>query len=400
LLLRPLRVLEVILACFVLTAAFVAPARAASYMTIYSFKGGSDGAGPSGGLVNIGGVLYGTTSDGGAASHGTVFSISPAGVETVLYSFQGGSDGAMPYTQLINVGGTLYGTTLVGGGCSNSNYGTTGCGTVFSVTPAGVEAVLYSFQGGSDGAEPNADLIEVGGRLYGATASGGGSCATTGCGTVFSVTLGGVENVLYSFQGGSDGVSPVGGPINVNGTLYGATTSGGVGGGYGYGTIYSVTLTGVEKVLHSFGNGTDGRNPEAGLVNFGGTLYGSTADGGAYTGTPGRRSGTGTVFKIAPAGVEAVLHSFGGFPGGNFPYTNLIGVGGTLYGTTPTCGHYKGTVFSLTRAGAIKVLHYFTGQNADGALPTNSVIYVGGSLYGTTLEGGAYGYGTVFKVTP
>jgi uncharacterized repeat protein (TIGR03803 family) len=85
---------------------------------------------------------------------------------------------------LLNVGGTLYGTTSLGGGGAN------GQGTVFSITPAGAETVVYAFRGGSDGSEALGDLIRVKDKLYGTTASGGGSgCKGGGCGTVFSITL-------------------------------------------------------------------------------------------------------------------------------------------------------------------------------------------------------------------
>ncbi|MEJ0044884.1 MAG: choice-of-anchor tandem repeat GloVer-containing protein [Rhodospirillales bacterium] len=148
-----------------------------------------------------------------------VFSLTPAGAQTVLYSFGGGADGSHPYKgSLINVKGTLYGITEAGG---SGTACTGGCGTVFSVTPAGVETVLYSFQGGSDGVEPTG-LIKVGKNFYGTTYGGG----TGSFGTVFKLTLtktgGATETVLHSFQG-SDGKFPYGGLINVGGTLYGTT---------------------------------------------------------------------------------------------------------------------------------------------------------------------------------
>src|SRR5271156_792334 len=98
----------------------------------------------------------------------------------VLYSFQGGSDGTAPFASVINVGGTLYGTTYSGGaGCPAP-----GCGTVFSITPGGSESVVYAFKGGTgDGELPKAALIDVGGTLYGTTVSGG----AFGGGTVFSL---------------------------------------------------------------------------------------------------------------------------------------------------------------------------------------------------------------------
>jgi uncharacterized repeat protein (TIGR03803 family) len=109
-------------------------------------------------------------------------------------------------------------------------------------------------------------------------------------GTVFKVTLAGVETVLHKFRGGHDGGYPAAGLINVGGTLYGTTRQGGA---YNYGTVFKVTRAGVETVLHSFGRGNDGRSPNAGLINVGGTLYGTTAWGPLIF-------GKGTVFKVTP----------------------------------------------------------------------------------------------------
>ena len=103
------------------------PCRAASESVVYAFQGSPDGARPQGGLIAIGGVLYGTTSQGGNENNGTVFSVTPKGAETVLHVFAGGNDGATPNGGLLSVGGVLYGTTA-GGGAH-------GYGTVFKFTP-------------------------------------------------------------------------------------------------------------------------------------------------------------------------------------------------------------------------------------------------------------------------
>jgi uncharacterized repeat protein (TIGR03803 family) len=162
------------------------PARAGSEKVVYSFKGGSDGLYPEAGLINVGGTLYGTTGGGGSEKCrngcGTVFSVTPAGAEAVVHSFKYSHKGRYPEAGLINVGGTLYGTTI-GGGRSSGNCGY-GCGTVFSVTSAGTETVVYAFGGGSDGAFPKAGLINMAGTLYGTTQDGGAS----NNGTAFAVT--------------------------------------------------------------------------------------------------------------------------------------------------------------------------------------------------------------------
>jgi uncharacterized repeat protein (TIGR03803 family) len=116
---------------------------------------------------------------------------------------------------LIDVNGTLYGTTMNGGG---SNLG-----AVFTITTSGHESVLYAFQKGSDGANPEASLTDVNGMLYGTTTSGGAYCRDINCGTVYSITTSGAEQVLHSFGANGDGVHPGSGLTEVNGTLYGTT---------------------------------------------------------------------------------------------------------------------------------------------------------------------------------
>ena len=209
---------------------------------LHVFQAGSDGDHPSGNLLNVGGIFYGMTERGGTAGAGTVFSIDPAtGAEKIVYSFTGGADGAGPVGGLIEVGSKLYGTTSAGGkGCDNA------CGTVFSFDPAtGREKVLHDFAGGTDGYSPEAGLIKVGNKLYGTTYRGGSN--NSNAGTVFSVDLAtGTEVVEHVFLGGNDGAYPVAALTNVGGTLYGTTTTGGgtqcFGGmGDGCGTVFSVT---------------------------------------------------------------------------------------------------------------------------------------------------------------
>jgi uncharacterized repeat protein (TIGR03803 family) len=265
---------------------------------LHTFTGGSeDGTFPTGRLTEVTGTLYGTTALGGSSGEGTVYRISTNGDEKVLYSFAGGSDGSSPNGSLVNVKGTLYGTTAYGGGKRCGGYG---CGTIFSVNTNGAENVLYSFRGGKYGQYP-ARLIAVNGTLYGTTGAGGLlSCGTgKGCGTVFRIAL--CSNppcrlrVLYSFTGGSDGDGPDGGLVDMKGTLYGTTY---LGGPLNSGTVFSVTPCPKppcrERVLHSFTNGSDGGYPVGGLTEVNGTLYGATYSGG--TGY----NGNGAIFAITP----------------------------------------------------------------------------------------------------
>jgi uncharacterized repeat protein (TIGR03803 family) len=364
-----------------------------AYSVLYSFKGGTeDGQWPYAGLLNVNGTLYGTTLRGGGTGCqlkggcGMAFTITPSGTETVLHSFKGKPDGGSPRAALINVNGTFYGTTETGGTYKE--------GTVFSITPSGKETVLHSFgrnhkRQAGDGEFPYAGLINVNGTLYGTTWEGGANYA----GTVFTITTSGKESVLHSFGSSGDGELPYAGLINVNGTLYG-TTSHEFGGPNNSGTVFSITPSGKETVLHTFdGTSGDGYAPYAGLVNVNGTLYGTTALGGA--------SGDGIVFAITTSGKETVLHSFPtGSGDGRYPQAGLLNVNGTLYGTTiegPDTG--PGTVFSITTSGKETVLHVF-GGNGDAAFPYAGLINVNGTLYGTTSGGGTKGDGTVFSISP
>ena len=312
----------------------------------------------------------------------------------LVYSFAGGSDGSGPYAGLINEHGTLYGTT-VGGGAD-------GYGTVFSVTMTGEEKVLHPFSGSpADGAAPYGGLIDVNGTLYGTTFYGGAHGYGTyyPAGTVFSVTTTGNEKLLHSFgYGYVYEYGPYADLIDVKGTLYGTTYDGGV---YYGGTIFSVTTAGREKVVHGFGYGTDGSQPIAGLLNVKGVLYGTTPTGGANE--------IGTVFSLTTAGAERVTHSFsGGPPDGENPNAALINVKGILYGTASTGGrHNAGTVFRITTSGKETTLYSFCSKRkcVDGSNPEASLIDVNGTLYGTTFYGGKYSCsgshlcGTVFSLT-
>jgi uncharacterized repeat protein (TIGR03803 family) len=362
-----------------------------AYQSLYSFQGGSgDGANPQAGLLDVEGTLYGTTESGGPNGYGTVFAIAPSGTETVLHYFGASSeDGTFPQAGLINVKGTLYGTTFQGGAHD--------LGTVFAITPSGTETVLYSFMGkcnGSctDAAYPLAGLLDVNGTLYGTTQEGGAG----NYGTVFTITPSGTETVLYGFNGGKarDGQFPQAGLINVKGTLYGTTYEGGP---KEYGTVFAVTPSGTEKVIHRFAPSSgDGANPAAVLIDVKGKLYGTTFDGGAYN--------YGTVFAITPSGKETVLHSFGSYSGdGEEPeYAGLIHVQGALYGTTARGGgtNAGGTVFKITPSGKEAVRYNFPHGSGSAYQPEAGLIDVNGKLYGTTYYGGAYGDGTVFAMKP
>lgn len=361
-----------------------------AFDVLYSFQGApKDGENPNEALLNVNGTLYGTTNDGGKHGAGTVFAITTSGKETILYSFKGGSaDGAAPSASLINVNGTLYGAT--------SYAGATGKAVIFAITTSGMETVLYSFRGGSmDGSNPSGALLSVNGTLYGTTVSGGSrSCGGGGCGTVFSITTSGKEVVRYNFKGGkSDGQNPNGGLLNVNGTLYGTTNGGGSHCtiGVACGTVFSTTASGKETVLHNFkGADTDGQNPDAGVIYLNGKLYGTTTGGGHCRLDPSR--GCGTVFSTTLSGAETVLHNFGNGADGAGPQSALLDAKGWLYGTTPYGGNSGwGTLFEISTSGKERVLHTFDPLGGAGYYPVASLINVNGTFYGTA-TGGGWGY--------
>jgi uncharacterized repeat protein (TIGR03803 family) len=266
-----------------------------SETVLYFFSGGVDGGQPTGRLIQASdGNLYGTTSYGS----GTVFKITPDGEKAVLYSFPNYTmDGLQPSSLIVGPDGNFYATTFFGGRSD--------CGTVFSITPAGAETVLHSFLGGSDGEFPSAPLVEGSdGNFYGTTSFGGSKD-----GTIFRITAAGEETVLYAFPGTANVANPFTPLIQgSDGKLYGTTDDGGSAnstcGADGCGALYTITPTGNETILHLFAAGpTEGASPIGNLLQDGdGNFYGTTSAGGQFNG--------GTVFQITRAGVLTVLHSF------------------------------------------------------------------------------------------
>jgi uncharacterized repeat protein (TIGR03803 family) len=274
---------------------------------------------------------------------GTVFKIDASGVETMPYGFTGGADGGAPMAgQLRDSAGNLYGTTYYGGDLS-CNSGT-GCGTIFKLSSAGVETVLYSFRGGRDGELPAAGLVrDASGNFYGTTLLGGAFLS----GTLFKLSEAGMEKVLYSFTGGRGGSLPLATSVrDAAGKLYGTTQ---VGGAYGAGTVFKVDAVGSEQVLHRPAGGLDGVYPFAGVVmDSAGNLYGTTFSGG---GAGLCESGCGTAFELSAGGAETILHSFTGQSDGGYPRAaRVLDAAGNLYGTAEIGGALGyGDVFTLKR---------------------------------------------------
>jgi uncharacterized repeat protein (TIGR03803 family) len=210
---------------------------------------------------------------------------------------------------------------------------------------------------------------------------------------------------------GSVATQPWGGVVKgSDGNLYGTTAASDTP-GKGCGTVYRVTPDGTLTVLHEFAR-ADGCFPVGELVEgLDGNLYGTTSAGGPNSDAPNASRGTGTVFRITPAGVLSSLHAFAPydhntstFPEGIYPFGGLaLGPDGNFYGTTNYGGPagVGGTIFKVTPAGVLTVLHSLAGL--DGGYP-NAGVSVGsdGNLYGTTIWGGGGPnvQGTVYQVTP
>jgi uncharacterized repeat protein (TIGR03803 family) len=371
------------LVLFTLLAGIELAGAQSTFIPLYSFTGGNDGANAVAGLVQANdGNFYGTTYRGGTNGEGTIFRITASGALIPLYSFTGGNDGAHPDAGLVQAGdGNLYGTTEDGG--TNDN------GVVFRMTTNGAPTPLYSFTGGHDGGNPQGALVQAGdGNLYGTTENGG----TNFDGAVFRITTNGVLKPIYSFADGHDGAFPEAALVKANdGNLYGTTYEGGTNDD---GVVFRITTNGVLTPLYSFTGGHDGAFPVAGLVQANdGNLYGTTEDGGT--------NGYGVVFRITTNGVLTPLYSFTGGGDGAYPEAAVVEANdGNLYGTTYEGGtNGYGAIFQITTNGALTPLYSFT-DGRDGANPFAGLTLAGGgNLYGTTAGGGTSGEGAVFELS-
>jgi uncharacterized repeat protein (TIGR03803 family) len=373
-----------------------------------------DGANPAAGLVLSGGVLCGTTLNGGLQGAGTAFYMSLDGTSfSTFRSFTNAPDAGNPEGNLAVSGNGFLGTSQAGG--------TSGVGSVFIGSTNGV-SIIRSFAvvsadnaTNSGGASPSALLALSGSTLYGTTTVGGAGAN----GTVFALSTNGSSlSVLHDFTAldsnagtNTDGALPCGGLILSGNTLYGTASAGGAGGA---GVVFSVNASGGGfTTLYSFtaldpvaATNTDGAFPSSGLVLSNGTLYGTTIAGGT--------GGKGVIYSVGTNGLGfAVLHSFSATD--SLTGTNLDGAspcaplalsGGYLYGTASAGGaSANGTVFSVSTNGPqFQTIHAFTamdpstGTNRDGAFPVAGLLPLGNSLYGTTFSGGPGAAGTVFNV--
>jgi uncharacterized repeat protein (TIGR03803 family) len=199
-----------------------------TFSVVYNFcslSNCADGSTPVGSLIiNRAGNLYGATNRGGEFNQGAVFELTREYAETVLYSFTGGADGGNPVGKLTqDAAGNMYGVTYAGGSTPSSSYG-----TLFKITSAGAESVLYSFcqlTNCNDGARPAGALtLDASGNLYGTTILGG----TNNAGVVFKVTSEATESVLEDLTTSADGGN--GAVLDKSGNVYAEIYSGGKNG--------------------------------------------------------------------------------------------------------------------------------------------------------------------------
>lgn len=315
----------------------------------------------------------------------TLIAMQPVEAQTftVLYTFTGGNDGGTPMATPILYNGNVYGTTQ-GGGANHS-------GVVYEMNFASRhEAPLHTFTG-ADGSGPIAGLVQgSNGQFFGVAYRGG----QYNDGTMFKLSPSGTFTLLHSFAGPpTEGIGPAGTLVfDPMGDLFGTTYVG--GNSKGWGTVFEYSVGGVFQTGQSFS--PDGALPRAGLLFNAGKLYGTTCGCGYLP-------YGGTIYEV---GVQSALYTFTGGADGSQPLAGLTSDGmGNLYGTTSAGGSGNfglgyGVVYKFNLAtSTLTVLHTFTGP--DGAVPASALSWdTAGNLYGTTTEGGAYGYGNVFELSP
>ncbi len=353
------------------------------------------GANPQAGLTaGADGALYGTAQFGGSANFGTVFKVTTGGAFTTLAQFSGTTGsvlGTNPRCTLVLAGdGNFYGTTNLGGSAN--------LGTIFKVTPAGALTTLVQFTGtagAAPGSLPNGSLVlGSDGNFYGTTSTGG----TNNFGTVFMMTPAGTLTTLVHFSGTvapSLGSAPKGSLVQgMDGTFYGTTPAGGLGGGFG--TVFKVTPAGVLTTIASF-TGSTGSAP---VATPNGSLV-ALADGSFYgTASSGGINNQGAIFKVSSDGIVSVLMNCTAAP----VVSKLTQSAGTLYGMTNGAGGSNGwgTAFSLTPTESPLTLATLPPTSGTTALASRGgfMVAANGELWATSASGGAGNFGSVFKMTP
>lgn len=372
-----------ILAALTLALFTTAHAQTQTFRVLYNFgtHAGDPGCfyGPGFISQSLGGNLY-TTSWCDTENHataGTAFMYRLSGQVDVLHQFGPNWDPLGGLT--LSKNGQFYGTTQDGGN---------GWGTFFSLSSGGAMTTLHYFDGSDHPVHPEGGIIQSTAGLFYGTANGTDANGNS-WGVIYSMSLDGNYTWLWASHQTFGGALVQG----TDGAFYGNTE---VGGKYGYGDVYRMNARGGFWRLHSFGATSgqypdDGKYPVSALVQASdGTFYGVASAGG-------QQQGYGLVFSITSTGVYKVVHYFTGTDGA-IPFAGLtLATDGNLYGSTRAGGAYdRGVIFRLTPSGDYTVLHDF--KTAAGGPQLTMIQHTNGRIYGFTPAGGAGQIGMLFRL--
>jgi uncharacterized repeat protein (TIGR03803 family) len=329
-------------------------------------------------------IAQGRDGDYYGETTGTIYKVTASGALTQLHTIAA-SEGQACNGLMLGTDGNFYGTCFNGGNNGNST------GTFFQVTPAGTLTVLHYFDGlfsgTTDGCYPVGLPVQgPDGNFYG-TARG---CGLDIGGMAYKITPAGLFTAIHAFAGGSDAQNPTGTLIvGSDGNLWGTSYAGGT---TGSGTIFKMTTAGVVTVVYQFsgcGAGTNGCNPQAGLVlGNDGFYFGVAESGGA--------NDQGAIFKVSPAGVLTVLHSFNRtVDNGAYPQLPLtLGTDGNFYGVATDClggGCSAADIFKITSKGVFTDLYNFPNAGGNNnSLPFSPLLLAtNGTFYSATEQDGS-----------
>jgi uncharacterized repeat protein (TIGR03803 family) len=375
---------------FVLMLPVLTAAQTYTYSTLVSFPPASQ-LGPlwpgAPLLMDADGNLYSTTLYGGTygtatGGYGTLFKVTPQGVMKVLHDFGNGTDGQVPIGNIaMDASGNIYGTTYVGG--------QDGVGTVYKVTPGGDEAVLYNF--GFHGLFynlPNGGVtLDAAGNLYGYFYQQGNNFISDG-GDIFKVTPQGVFSTVYTWcLDGQQCFKRTGtnGPVGVltrnkEGEFFGVTV--GINNNFP-GTVFKVPPKGGMSLLYTFNFDSGTAGPPLGISapDAKGNLFGI---------------GTNGVFEVAADGTESVLYLF---PARSNPYqTPMLDSNDNVYGTTESGGaNGLGSVYMVSPSGQESTL--WSATSSSPVQGDSIVMDKAGNLYGACFQCGTNGTGSIYKLT-
>ena len=360
---------------FILSLAAI-PAQAQTFTTLYNFApGGTDAQIFPAGTMAQGrdGDFYGMTNYSGK---GVIYKVSSTGAFTILHELASSTlEGQNCNGLRLGTDGNFYGTCFLGG--------TNDAGTFFKVTSTGTFTVMHNFGPNgtlTEGCSPLGTAIQgIDGSFYGTTYD----CGARGFGTVYKISLAGAYTQLYSFNLRPDVARPQGELLQgSDGNFWGTATGGGIS---GCGGVFKMTPAGKETVVYSF-DCTTGNTPVAGLIQG--------SDGNYYGTTKESNNPYGTIFKITSKGVQTVLHTYSDQTQGALPILPLTqGPDGLLYGIATDCaggGCAQAGLFDVTTAGVYNTLYLYPvyGDNANEYPLSPLLLSTDGTFYSTTQQGG------------